>query len=79
MTSSGACRGGNYPKNDAGKHIFTDKDCRERCNENPTCSGFVLPNDGASWCETFTSIGATGDGRSQFTCFMKPGNVINYV
>ena len=76
MTSTGVCRGGNSPENEAGKQLFGDKDCTKRCNGNLECTGFAVPKSGDSWCDTYTSIGATGDGRSQFTCYMKQGNVI---
>ena len=90
VTSSGTCRGGNSPENYAGIKTFHDKACRERCNMNFMCTGFVLPVPGTNdwwydwndWCQTYTSIGATGNGDMSgngYTCYMKEGNVISYV
>merc|ERR1719150_2695114 len=31
----------------------------------------MLPVSNSNWCETYTSRQARGDGRTQFTCFMK--------
>ena len=72
----GACEGGNTSENSRVSQYFADKDCRERCDMNSMCTGFVLPVSGANWCQTYTSIGATGDGRDSYYCYMKHGNII---
>jgi len=68
--SKGACRGGKMPQANAGLKFYRDGDCKERCDDDDFCTGFVLPAVGNSWCETYKSIGAKGDGRN-FRCFMK--------
>jgi len=73
--SKGACRGGRSPNNNAGLQLFTKgENCMEMCNKNPRCTGVTYPMSGYSWCETYTSVGARGDGRS-FRCFMKDGTL----
>ena len=67
------------PDNNAGKKVFEDKNCMERCNIDSDCTGFTFPVSDSDWCETYTSIGATGDGRSAYTCYMKQSNVITKV
>ena len=69
--STGACRGGNSPANRAGSVNYKDRNCKDRCDISNTCTGYVLPVDGSEWCETYASVGATGDGRNSFECFMK--------
>ena len=71
VSSVGACGGGDNPENGAGLTYYSDRNCLARCNEDSSCTGYDVPVDGSNWCETFTSVGATGDGRSQFLCFMK--------
>ena len=71
--SVGACRGGISPGNYAGSQTFSDRDCRNRCDDLSTCTGYVLPVSGSNWCETYTSAGASGDGRTNFKCYMKKG------
>merc|ERR1719284_2057805 len=71
IRSEGACRGGASPGNNAGLKFFRDRNCEARCNQAATCTGYVLPKSAANWCETYTSKGAKGDGRTQFWCFMK--------
>ena len=72
--SVGACRGGSSPGNSAGKQYFSGlsgRDCRNRCDSLSTCTGYVLPVSGSNWCETYTSVGASGDGRTSYKCYMK--------
>ena len=72
--SQGACRGGNNPASKAGKKFYNDRNCKDRCDNSGTCTGYVLPEwSGANWCETYTSLGATGDGNSRWKCNMKNG------
>jgi len=68
--SKGACRGGKMPQGNAGLKLYQDGDCKERCDDDKFCTGFVLPAAGDAWCETYKSIDAKGDGRN-FRCFMK--------
>lgn len=67
----GACRGGMSPGANAGLKFYRDKNCMKRCHEDANCTGFVVPVSGAMWCETYTSEGARGDGRTQYVCYMK--------
>jgi len=70
--TQGACRGGKSPQANAGLKFYRDVNCPARCQNDPTCTGFVFPKIGNhQWCETYTSEGAKGDGRSSFWCFMK--------
>ena len=71
VSSVGACRGGENPENSAGLTFYRDSNCLDRCNQDSSCTGYNVPVDGSNWCETFTSVVATGDGRSRFQCFMK--------
>merc|ERR1719443_2708716 len=68
--SYGACRGGETPERNAGLKLYYDGNCKQRCDQHPTCTGFVLPLGEPSWCETYTSPGAKGDGRA-YRCYMK--------
>lgn len=68
----GACRGGEEPGLNAGLKFFSDRNCQNRCDQDYYCSGYVLPvNKDKNWCETYTSKGASGDGRTPFKCFIK--------
>ena len=69
--STGGCRGGNSPANEAGKAYYDDRNCKDRCGKSETCTGYMLPVAGSNWCQTFTSAGATGNGKSSYECFMK--------
>ena len=69
ISSVGACRGGENPANNGGLTFHRDRNCLNRCNQDSSCTGYTVPVDGANWCETFTSVGVTGDGRSEFQCF----------
>ena len=72
--SAGACRGGESPENNAGKksfHGITAEDCKKGCENDPSCSGYNLPMDGSNSCETFTSVGVTGDGQTTYECWTK--------
>ena len=69
--STGTCRGGNSPENSAGYEMFRDRNCKDRCGKSETCTGYMLLVDVANRCWTYTSAGATGDGRSGIECFMK--------
>ena len=71
VSSTGACRGGARPANNAGLRFFGEKDCMTRCETDYTCTGYNVPVPGENWCETFTSKGATGDGRTAYKCYMK--------
>ena len=62
----GYCRGGSSPGNAAGKKDFHDRNCRDRCDALPTCTGYNLPLDGSNWCETYTSPGASGQGHAGY-------------
>merc|ERR1719436_592203 len=69
--SKGACRGGHLGGN-AGLKFFRNRNCKDLCDSQATCTGFVLPVTNSMWCETYTSRGAKGDGRN-FYCYMKNG------
>merc|ERR1711902_237610 len=71
ISSVGACRGGYNPENNAGMTKYLDRNCRNRCDQDSSCQAYVVPVSGANWCETYTSIAATGDGRSAYQCFSK--------
>ena len=66
--STGYCRGS--------PEVFYDRDCRDRCDALPTCTGYVLPVDGSNLCGTYKSAGASGDGRAGYKCYMKGGTYI---
>ena len=66
--SMGECKGGKTPK--ARTVEYTDRNCKDRCNITPNCTGYELSNI-ADACGTITSEGATGDGDMFVTCFMK--------
>ena len=71
IRSVGACRGGENPANNGGLTFHRDRNCLNRCNQDSSCTGYTVPVSGANWCETFTSVGVTGDGRSAYQCFTK--------
>jgi len=73
VESKGACRGGTSPGGNAGLVYHKNRDCRHRCDIDPSCTGYVMPNSYVdwrywrqfpNWCETYTSLGVTGDGSS---------------
>jgi len=68
--SVGACRGGENPDNTAGLNFYEDTSCKERCDSDQSCSGYV---SGEEWCETYFSKGAIGDNRAGFQCHSKVG------
>ena len=53
----------------------TPEECRNRCSQNTSCTAYLIPTElwpkSKDWCERFTSVGATGDGRTSFECFTK--------
>ena len=60
------------------RQYFADRDCRDRCDASSNCTGYNLPvNGSANWCETYTSAGASGDGRADFKCYMKGIDIRN--
>ena len=77
--SIGGCRGGLNPENEAGMTYFgpgvTPEECRNSCSQNSSCTAYLIPTElwpkSKDWCERFTSVGATGDGRTSFECFSK--------
>ena len=71
VSSVGKCRGGDNPENNAGAVTYSDSNCFSRCFQNSSSTGYNVPVSGDKWCETITSVGATGDGRPPFQCFMK--------
>jgi len=71
VSTVGACRGGASPSSNAGLKFYSHRDCEALCEADSGCTGYVLPASSSNWCETYTSIGATGDGRSAFVCYMK--------
>jgi len=73
IRTEGACRGGNSPGNNAGLRFFSNRNCEATCRADAACTGYVLPKSNSNWCETYTSVGATGDGRTSFWCYMKTG------
>ena len=75
LSSPGSCRGGDSPENSAGRKYFDHKSCKARCDITVSCTGYVLPKSG-HWCETYTSVGATGDGRAGITCYMKTSGML---
>ena len=68
--SEGACRGGNNPQNQAGRRYYMDRKCKDRCSTSRACTGYDMPSL-ESWCDTYTSEGATGNGLSNMKCYMK--------
>ena len=53
----------------------TPEECRNSCSQNTSCTAYLIPTElwpkSKDWCERFTSVGATGDGRTSFECFTK--------
>lgn len=48
--------------------------CRNRCLQDPSCAAYEIPAKGTSgsdWCVTYTSVGASGDGRVRYECYTK--------
>ena len=66
--TTGECRGGASPENNAGRTFYFDRDCIVRCDSAPNCAGVVV---GSCWCETYESVGAVGNGNPDITCQMK--------
>ena len=72
MKSVGACRGGENKDRNAGLKLHRDLDCHKRCTQDPSCGAYVMPvSKKSNWCETYTSVGATGDGRTAYECYTK--------
>ena len=66
----GACRIENIEGN-AGLAFYKDRNCKDRCDNSSTCTGYTLPVKGANWCETYTSAGIMGNDRREFKCYVK--------
>ena len=53
----------------------TPEECRNSCSQDSSCTAYLIPTElwpkSKDWCERFTSVGATGDGRTSFECFTK--------
>ena len=74
----GVCQGGYSPQNNAGKQNYAwDRKCKARCDSSSTCTGYILGiffTNAADWCNTYTSVGATGNAgnwASSFVCNVK--------
>merc|ERR1719150_785051 len=74
--TEGACRGGNSPGGNAGLVFHRNRNCKSLCDGQNTCTGYVLPKSNSNWCETYKSVGAKGDGRNTFWCYMKGDDCI---
>jgi len=70
--ATGACRGGNSPGNNAGLKFYSNRNCKAVCSADVKCTAYVLPKSNSNWCETYTSVGITADGRN-YWCYMKNG------
>ena len=83
MKTTGNCKKvssinkGNKYEN-VGNTEFKDRNCRDRCDKDSSCTGYLLPrivkqNDDYNydWCTTYTSKGLTGNGRKDYDCWMK--------
>ena len=74
IKTTGACRGGNYVPYKSPKKFYDDtspEECKLLCCQDSSCTGYTLPSNGEQWCETYESIGSTGNGNSQYDCFWK--------
>ena len=54
-----------------GYKFHTNRDCKNYCDNDADCTAYTFPVDGSNWCETVKAIGASGDGRKDFTCYVK--------
>ena len=64
-TSAGGC----VPY--TGYKFHMNRGCKKYCDNDADCTAYTLPIDGSNWCETVKAVGASGDGRKDFTCYLK--------
>ena len=48
-----------------------------KCDEDADCTAYDLPTDGSNWCETFTGVGTSGNGKDGITCYVKKSGVVD--
>ena len=55
-----------------GKRLFLDRNCRDRCDKDSSCTGYMLGLY-PTVCATYTLAGLTGDGKQtwRYDCWMK--------
>ena len=54
--------------------LFNDRNCRERCNKDSSCTAYLLSplvTGSANWCTTYTIAGLKGNGREHWVCWLK--------
>ena len=54
--------------------LYQDRNCRDRCDKDSSCTGYLLPRLATvsqNWCAIYTSVGLTGNGRGNYDCWMK--------
>ena len=57
----------------AGKEFhqpISHRECRTLCAQRSSCFSYTVEVTPSNWCETFTAVEATGDGRN-FHCWLK--------
>ena len=86
--SAGACEGGSSPGNFGGFTHYLDRECPARCLASMDCTGYTMPVEdqrNANWCDTHTSLGIVGNGKTDFICYSKEigltnkSNVLNLI
>ena len=48
-----------------------------KCDEDADCTAYDLPTDGSNWCETFTGVGTSGNGKDGITCYVKKSGSVD--
>ena len=72
VNSTGGCRRKGKPIKRHELTVFHDRNCRDRCDKDSSCTGYLLPRNAAHfWCATYNSVGLTGNGREHYECWMK--------
>ena len=53
--------------------LFNDRNCRDRCDKDSSCTAYLLSPliNSANWCTTYTSVGLQGNGRENWVCWLK--------
>ena len=73
MKSQGNCRLPPGQVNSA--RVIYDGTCEALCSKDSTCTGYVLTVPKSKLCLLKTQVGATGDGGSDWVCYMKQSGI----
>merc|ERR1719271_278131 len=83
VLSQGVCSGA--------RTLYHDRDCQSRCDADSSCTAYLMaPNYGwmptkgtnaPNWCQTYATIGVTGDGSAENGCYIKTATptILDYV